>query len=376
MKKIQFIILIVFVSNIVFAQNKEFKQAKDYIYIYQASRKIADLEKANENIKIAITSDKYANDPSALYYHGLINKTYYDALAVKSPELIYTAYNSFKKALTLSQKFEEKDQALLFMKYLGFDMYGIGIEQFNAKNNEKAFEAYKNLMDLNQFLNSKGEKLALTDPNTKELAEVKTSDIINNYVVFASSANKKEEALAVLRKEIIVEPSEVKYLQITQLLQDNPDKTEYKKWLQEGVAKYPNNKDLIIADINTNIAEKNIPMAIEKLNKIISLDPKNKEYYMLLGNIYENQKDLTNAKKTYKSGLEIAAEDYDLNYNMGAVLYNEAVNVYNSSKNVKGKPNPYAPIFTECKKYFEKCKSLRPEKTEVDKLIKKINEIK
>lgn len=376
MKKIKLIIFITCFFNIAFAQNKELKQAKDYLFIYQASRKIADLEKANENIKIAIASEKLANDPTTLYFHGLINKTYYDAVALKNPELIYTGYNSMKKALTLNPKFEDKEQAITFIKYMGFDMYGIGIEQFNAKNNDKAFEAYKNLMDLNQFLNSIGEKLALTDPNTKELAEVKTSDIINNYVVFASNANKKEEALAVLRKEVVSNPSEVKYLQITQLLQDNPDKTEYKKWLQEGVAKFPNNVDLIIADINFNIAEKNTTVAIEKLNKIISLDPKNKQYYMLLGNIYENQKDLANAKKTYKSGLEIAPEDYDLNYNCGAVLYNEAVNVYNASKNTKGKTNPYAPIFAECKKYFEKCKALRPEKSEVDNLIKKINDIK
>jgi tetratricopeptide (TPR) repeat protein len=376
MKKIKLIVLFLWTCNVVFAQNKELKQAKDYLYNYQASRKIADLEKAIENIKIAIASEKLANDPSTLYFHGLIHKTYYDALAVKSPELVYTAYNSLKKALTIKPKFEDKDQAIIFIKYLGFDMYGIGIEQFNAKNNDKAFEAYKNLIDLNQFLNTIGEKLALTDPNTKELAEVKTSDIVNNYVVFAINANKKEEAAALLKKEIVSNPSEIKYLQIIQLLQENPDKTEYKKWLQEAILKYPNNVDIIIADINFNIAEKNTAIAIEKLNKLISLDPKNKQYYLLLGNLYENQKDMANAKKTYKTGLEIAPEDYEMNYNCGAVSYNEAVNAYNSTKNVKTKTNNYLILFAESKKFFEKCKALRPEKSEVDSLIKKINEIK
>jgi tetratricopeptide (TPR) repeat protein len=376
MKKIKLIVLFLWTCNVVFAQNKELKQAKDYLYNYQASRKIADLEKAIENIKIAIASEKLANDPSTLYFHGLIHKTYYDALAVKSPELVYTAYNSLKKALTIKPKFEDKDQAIIFIKYLGFDMYGIGIEQFNAKNNDKAFEAYKNLIDLNQFLNTIGEKLALTDPNTKELAEVKTSDIVNNYVVFAINANKKEEAAALLKKEIVSNPSEIKYLQIIQLLQENPDKTEYKKWLQEAILKYPNNVDIIIADINFNIAEKNTTIAIEKLNKLISLDPKNKQYYLLLGNLYENQKDMANAKKTYKTGLEIAPEDYEMNYNCGAISYNEAVNAYNSTKNVKTKTNNYLILFAESKKFFEKCKALRPEKSEVDSLIKKINEIK
>lgn len=376
MKKIKLIVLFLWTCNVVFAQNKELKQAKDYLYNYQASRKIADLEKAIENIKIAIASEKLANDPSTLYFHGLIHKTYYDALAVKSPELVYMAYNSLKKALTIKPKFEDKDQAIIFIKYLGFDMYGIGIEQFNVKNNDKAFEAYKNLIDLNQFLNAIGEKLALTDPNTKELAEVKTSDIVNNYVVFAINANKKEEAAALLKKEIVSNPSEIKYLQIIQLLQENPDKTEYKKWLQEAILKYPNNVDIIIADINFNIAEKNTAIAIEKLNKVISLDPKNKQYYLLLGNLYENQKDMTNAKKTYKTGLEIAPEDYEMNYNCGAVSYNEAVNAYNSAKNVKTKTNNYLTLFAESKKFFEKCKALRPEKSEVDSLIKKINEIK
>jgi tetratricopeptide (TPR) repeat protein len=376
MKKIKFIIIFLWTCNVVFAQNKELKQAKDYLYNYQASRKIADLEKANENIKIAIASEKLANDPTTLYFHGLIHKTYYDALAVKSPELVYTAYNSLKKALTIKPKFEDKDQAIIFIKYIGFDMYGIGIEQFNAKNNDKAFEAYKNLIDLNQFLNANDEKLALTDPNTKELAEVKTSDIVNNYVVFAINANKKEEAAALLKKEIVSNPSEIKYLQIIQLLQENPDKTEYKKWLQEAISKYPNNVDIIIADINFNIAEKNTAIAIEKLNKVISLDPKNKQYYLLLGNLYENQKDMVNAKKTYKTGLEIAPEDYEMNYNCGAVSYNEAVNAYNSAKNVKTKTNNYLTLFAESKKFFEKCKALRPEKSEVDSLIKKINEIK
>jgi Flp pilus assembly protein TadD len=161
-----------------------------------------------------------------------------------------------------------------------------------------------------------------------------------------------------------------------QLLQENPDKTEYKKWLQEAISKYPNNVDIIIADINFNIAEKNTAIAIEKLNKVISLDPKNKQYYLLLGNLYENQKDMVNAKKTYKTGLEIAPEDYEMNYNCGAVSYNEAVNAYNSAKNVKTKTNNYLTLFAESKKFFEKCKALRPEKSEVDSLIKKINEIK
>jgi hypothetical protein len=85
---------------------------------------------------------------------------------------------------------------------------------------------------------------------------------------------------------------------------------------------------------------------------------------------------MVNAKKTYKNGLEIAPEDYEMNYNCGAVSYNEAVNAYNSSKNVKTKTNNYLTFFAESKKYFEKCKALRPEKSEVDTLIKKINEIK
>ena len=65
-----------------------------------------------------------------------------------------------------------------------------------------------------------------------------------------------------------------------------------------------------------------------------------------------------------------------MNYNCGAVLYNEAVNSYNASKNTKSKTNNYLTLFAESKKYFEKCKSLRPEKSEVDNLIKKISEIK
>lgn len=353
------------------AQSNEIKKANDFLFEYQNNKKVEDLNKALENAKLAMSNESNSNDAFSNYIYGLVLKTHYDANGQNDHETIINSYTSLKKSIDLGAKLSEKDksQAFKLIKYIAFDFYNAGINLHNAKKSDQALNMYRKLYELIDFMSLNKQTLAIDGQS-----ELKKSDVNTNYVVFAVNSNKNDEAIKILKEDVQQNPTESKYTNLVQLLKDNSE--ERKKYLNEGLTKYPNNLDLIISDINISLAEKNNTNAKAKLQKAIEINPKNHQFYLILGNLLESEKDSENAKKNYTKAIEINPSDFESNYNLAVIQFNEAIQIYNKNTSNEKGSEIYMPYFKTAKSTLEKCKQLQPSNNDVDKLIQKINDIK
>lgn len=376
MNKLKIVIVFILSTNFIFAQTGNVKKAKDYFEEFYQSKKIEKLESALKYIEDALNEEKALKSEYTFYYHGLILKAYNENISddKKNQENILNAIGYFKKSLEINPKFDERDNILNNLKLLGYELYRNGITLFNESNHLKAFETYKSLISLYEYLKSQNSDFKYTNSNN-ETSDISFSDINNNYLVFAINAGKQKEAIEILKRDISSVPTATKYVQIVQLLGQSGDSMTKVTYLNEGTKKYPENIELLIFSINASLDQKDRIEAKNKLEKAILIDSKNSKLYQLLGAIYEEDKKIDLAKSMYKKGLESVPNNYDLIYSLGALDYNLGVELYKMSSK-SDKSNSYKMLFESAKTYFEKCKSIQPNNPTIDKLLLKISEIK
>ncbi|MBU2018743.1 MAG: tetratricopeptide repeat protein [Bacteroidetes bacterium] len=93
-----------------------------------------------------------------------------------------------------------------------------------------------------------------------------------------------------------------------------------KEIINEGRAKYPSDRDLLLELVNINIDANDPAGAEAALNAAISTDPNNKQLHYTIGTIYIELKQNDKAEKALMKALEIDPNYVDAQYQLGAHL--------------------------------------------------------
>ena len=121
------------------------------------------IDEAKEKLEKFMADPKNANNATAFYWKAKIN-TYYaqnDSAGTLTYDAANEAFNAYKKTLEL----EPKNVSMTLDQNIGlfqlFDMhYNRGIRSYNNKNYDVAFKAFKNAMDLQDYIKSKNFALS------------------------------------------------------------------------------------------------------------------------------------------------------------------------------------------------------------------------
>jgi tetratricopeptide (TPR) repeat protein len=106
------------------------------------------------------------------------------------------------------------------------------------------------------------------------------------------------------------------------------------------------------------------------------------ETYLVLGSLYEKNNQLDKAKEMYTNALAKNPESFEANYNMGAILFNPAVEIIKEVRNMgvadynkKGKEmeTQAKEILAQSLPYFEKASKLKPDDEGIKRTLKEIN---
>ncbi len=144
--------------------------------------------------------------------------------------------------------------------------------------------------------------------------------------------------------------------------------------LKEGILANPSDKDLRGELINIYLASNKIKEAIADLEKLLEADPNNSLNLLNLGILYESEGDLVTAHEYYIKTLAADPNNYEGNFNMGVFFFNKAVqtkkevdamDIKTYQKEGKAIEVKVCEQFQLSKPYFEKCKSLKPDDSEV-----------
>ncbi len=130
--------------------------------------------------------------------------------------------------------------------------------------------------------------------------------------------------------------------------------------------------------INDLINKGNYAGANELLDKAISGDPQNAEFYNVKGTLYENQKDLDNAIIQYKKAIELNPEYPKGLFDVGRYYYNIAIAKRDEINELKGAAYQKAlnevlnPLYRDALPYLEKAYQLDPSNVDAKNALKNI----
>ena len=345
MKKILSILLIS-------ATGYAFGQSKNVTSAYM-SMKDGEFGEAREYIDQATTNEKTMGDEKTWRYRGDI----YLGIARSENDFGITKAEAVQKALESYLKAKELDTK---ERYLDKTTNGIAQAQNVALNlgiqnyNEKNFETSR---DLFLVAEEAADKMGVIDT----LA-------IYNAGLAAEQAGDFDTAISEYYKAAETGYNgATMYLYIAALYQKQDMNDKYLEVIQQGRAKYPENSDLILYELNYYLRNQKFEEAKENLELAIKNDPDNKQLHFSLGVVYDNLGEGEKAIESYKKAIELDPDYFDAVYNLGAYYFNQGVEIINVANDIEAQKEYEAKmaeakdIFKVAQPYLEKAHELDPE---------------
>ncbi len=331
------------------AQNAEVVNA----YNYHRNKEYANAKIA---IDKAILDIKTGASPKTWYYRGLI---YQDI--VESPDVVIQsidsealnkATESYEKSMELDIKKIYVDDIKKRLPFIQNRYANYGIEKFKTKDFNLAGQYFERAVAI-------GEKY---------YNKLDTSLLYNAAIAAQNSKNSVKQKELLGRLITLKYPEADIYRSMANLYLSEKDTTKGLEYIAMGRAAYPNNNLLTIDELNVYMARGQSKQMIEKMEAAAAADPTNKTLHFALGATYDNMGKRDNAEKAYLKAIEIDPNYFDALYNLGAMHYNVAVEVFNKTNDLPmskqkeydaGKLK-YTASFNKSLPFLEKALELQP----------------
>lgn len=330
-------------------------------------------DKAKEAIDEASLNEQTSASAKTWYYKGLIYAALYNSDKYKSlcDNCLWTAYEAFKKANTIDPKNDWADEITsVRIPLIVNDVFKIGVKAYEAKNYQGALDEFEKV-------------LAMSPGDTS---------VILNSAYSAERAGNNEKAKQYYSQLISYKYNDDNiYLSLSNIYKKEKDNDKALSVLREGRKIYPDTLSLMLSEINILLSTGNNKEATAALDAAIAHDPNNPSLYLALGSTFDNlanprdpaQKEalkpeqysdyISKAETAYKSGIKIDPGNFELNYNLGALYFNQAAEMANAANSIKANADyekakiKFEQKFKDSQPYLEKSLETNPNKSADDK---------
>ncbi len=296
----------------------------------------------------------------------------------KTWEAALIAAESYARALELaSKKFELRD-ALKGLKDAAGWLNYFGNLMISHQDYEAAYLLLDKVLYYDQLLRERGGDPVLATPE-----DVQNTKFIVAYTAMLNGDMERAKNLFLELYESGYDDPGV-YANLFQMLLEE-DEERAVRILEEGRKKYPEDTEILFAEINYYIQLEQYDVLKEKLKEAIQREPNNPSVYTALGNVYMNlfseeyakngdselaQEYFDEARKYFEQAIEINPQQYDAIYSLGSLYYNKAVEVIKKmnelglSKEDQKKYEAYGKqvdeLFNKALPYFQKAEMINP----------------
>jgi tetratricopeptide (TPR) repeat protein len=362
MKKISLLLVILCCSSIsVFPQKSKVKTAYNYY-----KEPYQEYDKAKEAIDAAVLDEQSKAMDITWYYRGLIYSTLYknEKYGSLCNHCLETAYEGYAKSLELNPKNEWADEInAIRIPWIMNQIFGEGVDFFKAKKYSDALVSFEYVLKI-----SPGD-----------------TSVILNTAYSAELAGNKQKAIKYYGQLVDMKYKDDKiYLALSNLYKQDKDTARALATLKDGRKTFPDTLSLMLAEINILLANGSHREAIDALDAAIKKDPQNVSLYLALGSTYDNlanPKDangndlpkssgyneyMNKAEQVYKQGLLVDPNNFEINFNLGALYFNQAAEMANAANNIKSTEEfnrakqKYDQRFKDSEPYLEKAYQLNP----------------
>ncbi len=389
------------------AQKNKVVTAYNYEKSYrERGQKCIDLQKAKIAIEQAKNDATTKTWAKTWYYRGNI---YFNMLASKDPACknlsknpLDACYESYMKAIMLNfkdpalQKIDlesgKQEEVIKFVKALSDKNTQYSDPAYNADILGRRFPGISG-----EYVNKGVEHFQTTKDYPKAVENFEKAMSISGltgrvdttvmYYAALAADNAKDYKKASMYYGLLekmnyggTKDGPTLYLNHSRVLKADsmPEKSFAK--LKEGREKYPADKNLLNREINHFVEKGMNQEAMQSLNQAIEKSPNNPVLHALVGSVYEGLKEKDKAVASYKKAIELDPKNFDANFNLGALYFNEGAE-WNNKANEYGfketakidEANKAAETaFMNATPYLEKANELNPEDVSVVKPLLKV----
>jgi tetratricopeptide (TPR) repeat protein len=241
--------------------------------------------------------------------------------SVIHPNPLPEALKAYKQALKLDDKGKIKDDIKEKLDEMKMQAENEAIRYFTKNEYNKALDKFELIMAISE---------------TEVYDNYIDSVIIYNSALAARNAGNHEKAAEYFEQatEINYGGSDTYYLLKNEYI-DLKDSLKALDALERGYALYPDSTLLIFELVNYHLTSGNSEEGMKYLEKAEELASDNPSIYFAKGTLFEKLGDKERAMEAYKQALEVDPEFFNAWFNIGALYFNNAVEMYEEANKLE-----------------------------------------
>ena len=324
--------------------DKAMKKASRQVsnYTLDPSANSEKLDEAKTLIDGAMASGELDGESKAWYTYGtvyaeLLNRNVMQLVDnADAPIMVGDApskiYEGFSKAYDTAEKKFEKRDAVTGMTGIMNNVAYVASVFLGRSEFSDAYSAYESLINSHDFLTKNQEESIF---ETEE--EFQQQIYWGALAAYSGGDLESAEKMFVRLYEEEYDSPDI-YSALVDISTAKGDTEAARKYIDEGIEKYPEDKGLLYSEINRALAAGELESLIGKLEKAETTEPDNVTIPSTLGHVYDQlyqgavaEGDMDkanmyyeNAQKAFQRALAIDEEYFDAIYMLGALEYNKA----------------------------------------------------
>ncbi len=370
MKKLTVIVLIFsafFLTQNTYAQKGKITDA-------QLALQDGKLMDAKKSIDAALVDSNVQKMTKAWNTKGDVYRSIYESkiFYATNPNCLFEAKDAYMNAYNLeSNAKKQKDYGSPLAAVYGH-LFNEGFERFNNKKYEDAYKHFDASKSINQFLFSKG------------LTATLDTNVIYATAISATNIDKFDVAVPLFEQLIKMDfNNPAIYETLAQIYEKQQNKEGLAKVVKVGLAKYSDNKNLQVYELNSVLDGGDVQKSIDKFEKAATADPKNSSILFNLGVLYDKATNIAKAKEYYDKAIAISPDYGDAYFNLGVMYFNDGVALNKKMNGIEDKDDKDGKIYNGLKKqrdeafaialpYLEKAYTIDPKNVDYKSNLKKV----
>lgn len=353
MRKLSFLMILLFCVTFTYAQKGKVMQATSYF----TSGK---LDQAKKLIDEAMQHEACKDYDKGYFTKGQIYQAIFESPVADykklDPNALDVALEAYNKVIQLDEKKKFTEKLEGQFKNLIIDYTNKAIEYYNADNFAAAFKTFEKVLDL--------EHSPIITQNNPAVVD---TAVIFNAAIAAQRSENYADAEKYYRQALQYNYNlSQTYPFLAAVLKVQGKEEEALQFLQKGYELFPSNSAMLVELINYYL-NSDAQKAVEYLDKAIEQDPTNASYYRAKGVLYEKLQQMDKAGEMYTKTLEYDPTDFMAQYGLGNVKLSEVIKLDQEVNSIvdineynKGMEKVYAG-YASVIPYFERARELDPE---------------
>jgi len=231
------------------------------------------------------------------------------------------ADKAFRKAIELDTEKKLTEKIVEGLKSLKLYYESEGIDAFNSKSYEKAYNNFDNVLKINDLPPMEGTVDTLIYYSTARAAK---------------EAGKDDIAIKMFKKSLELDYDDPYiYVFMNESYKALGDTADALVALKTGFEKHPDNQSILIELINFYLLRGESEAALEYLALAKQDDPDNISFIFAEGTIFDKLGRTDDAINAYKTCIELDPSYFNAHFNLGVVYYNKAVKIIDDAQKVE-----------------------------------------